>query len=202
MIPELDKPVEALSEDVLAAAVLLRLYEERATRPGAAGKDATTTAAEAAVVDGVVVDMRTHLLGSSRMLASQATLRGGVAEACAWLVVRQDIFVSLTQSTPPCLPLESLMTSRSFVEEDPRSLANRIIFLCGRILDCVFRRSGGGTPDNGENVWWREIGADVDAWFRAKPWHFQPTWVDDGGGLGKSAFPTLWMAHPGYGEFI
>lgn len=193
MIPELNRPVDDLSEEVLAAAVLLRLYEERAAR---ADRD-LSVGTDPGHRSGT--DKRTHLLGSSRLLESiPGVSRGGLAEACAWVVLRQDMMVSLTQSEPLCLPLESLQSSRSFVHEDPQSLANRIVFLCGKILFHAFQPDR--RPD--DIGWWAEVAAEVAAWYQNKPWHFQPTWVEEprleGGG---SAFPTLRMAHLGYGTY-
>lgn len=191
MIPELNRPVDDLSEEVLAAAVLLRLYEERAAR---ADRDLVSVATGPGHRPGT--DKRTHLLGSSRLLESiPGVSRGGLAEACAWVVLRQDMMVSLTQSEPLCLPLESLQSSRSFVNEDPQSLANRIVFLCGKILFHAFQPDR--RPDN--VAWWDEVAAEVAAWYQNKPWHFQPTWVEEQGG--GSAFPTLRMAHLGYGTY-
>lgn len=185
MIPELNRPVDDLSEEVLAAAVLLRMYEKRAARARAdRDLDSAGTRGTPGHPPGSGTDKRTQLLGSSRLLESipGSVSRGGLAEACAWVVLRQDMMVSLTQSEPLCLPLESLQRSRSFVDEDPQSLANRMVFLCGKILFHAFqpksRPSGQDRVDGaGSGEWWDEIAAEVAAWYQTKPWHFQPTWV-------------------------
>lgn len=213
MIPELNRPVDDLSEEALAVAVLLRMYEERAAR-ARADRDllvsAGSTRGTPGHPPGSDTDKRTHLLGSSRLLESipGSVSRGGLAEACAWVVLRQDMMVSLTQSEPLCLPLESLQRSRSFVDEDPQSLANRMVFLCGKILFHAFqpksRPSGQDRVDGaGSDKWWDGIAAEVAAWYQTTPWHFQPTWVDEPRveSLGGSAFPTLRMAHLGYGTY-
>lgn len=214
MIPELNRPVDDLSEEVLAAAVLLRMYEERAAR-ARADRDLLVSAVGTCRGPGSHLpgssdtDKRTHLLGSSRLLESipGSVSRGGLAEACAWVVLRQDMMVSLTQSEPLCLPLKSLQRSRSFVDEDPQSLANRMVFLCGKILFHAFQpksRPSGQDRDSeaGCSRWWDEIAAEVAAWYQTKPWHFQPTWVDEPRAeSGGSAFPTLRMAHLGYGTY-
>ena len=108
-------------------AELVARYEERSGRPS--GKDIT---------EGLVpeeLDMGTHLLGSSRVLKNfTSSGSGGLAEACFWVVLRQDMFISLTRSTPPSAPLENIMGSRAFTEFDPESIANRMVYLCSRIL--------------------------------------------------------------------
>ncbi|KAJ2897484.1 hypothetical protein MKZ38_004651 [Zalerion maritima] len=171
LIPILDGPIEAFSEDILAAIVLLRSYEEMSG---------------------------THLSGSSRLLNSSASslvAKGGLGEAASWIVLRQDIYLSLTKSQPLSISLENYKHSSSFTGMDAESTANRIVFLCGRILAYTFR------PDYCLDFdGWDALNHEVDAWHASKPWHSSPYWVESPGkepidGERSSAFPAAWLAN-------
>ncbi|KKY35047.1 putative zn 2cys6 transcription factor [Diaporthe ampelina] len=188
LIPELDRSADHFDENVLCGIVLLRLYEERSGRPS--GKDIT---------EGLVseeLDMGTHLLGSSRLLKNFTSTRsGGLAEACFWVVLRQDMFISLTRSTPPSAPLENIMGSRAFTEWDPESIANRMVYLCSRILSYAL-----DPVKNTQTTWWDQMDAEVDAWHKSKPWHFQALWLEEPSqsAAAATAFPTVRLVRHGY----
>lgn len=188
LIPELDRSADQFDENVLAGIVLLRLYEERSGRPS--GKDIT---------EGLVaeeLDKGTHLLGSSRVLKNfTPTESGGLAEACFWVVLRQDMFISLTRSQPPSVPLENIMGSSAFSEFDPESCANRMVFLVSRILSYALDPIKSTQP-----AWWGQLDAEVDAWYASKAWHFQPLWIEEPSHVktAATAFPTVRLVRNGY----
>lgn len=246
LIPELDGPIEEMDENVLASIVLLRNYEEHACRPGGNKKspdrkeDPDHTMVDApeggvntfltglkAYRDDADLDTATHLLGSSRLLNSVSSFveSGGLAEAASWIVLRQDMFVSLTKSQPLHINLASFWGSKSFVEDDPGSIANRAVFICSEILANVFGQAGvrdkgrdditdhnasQQVPVAGGDGWWDRLSADVAAWWENKPWHFGPMWAEhtdkaqravashDTARPPFTAFPNVWMVRPAY----
>ncbi|UQC78852.1 uncharacterized protein CLUP02_04330 [Colletotrichum lupini] len=105
LIPILGSSTEALNEEVLAAIVILRQYEEM-----------TDT------------DFGVHLSGSSKLLNSMFSLasKGGLGEAASWIVLRQDYWVALVKSQPLSINLDSYKGSSSFVVSDPECLANLV----------------------------------------------------------------------------
>ncbi|RYP89463.1 hypothetical protein DL769_000014 [Monosporascus sp. CRB-8-3] len=172
LIPILDGPIEALDENLLAAIVLLH------------------------------TDVGTHLYGSARLLntASSLAATGGLGEAASWVVLRQDIYVSLTKSQPLCIQLDHYRRSSSFINDDAESLANRAVFLCGQVLAYAF---GSGTtfPTLDDDEWTR-LNDDADRWLMSMPVDFTPFWVD--GLVGKNVdgpvFPAVWMTRPAHSE--
>lgn len=161
--------------------------------------------------------MGTHLYGSTRLLntASSLVATGGLGEAVSWVVLRQDIYVSLTKSQPLCIRLDHYKQSSSFVNNDAESLANRAVFLCGEVLAYAF---GSATaPPSLDIEEWERLQADADSWHMSRPVDSTPYWVDGvRGGRGRdvgsdaanpgsgssssSAFPVVWMARPAHGE--
>ncbi|KAM6527625.1 hypothetical protein FALCPG4_008679 [Fusarium falciforme] len=170
LIPILDDPIGAVNENVLAGIVILRSYEEMTDMDGS-----------------------THLTGSSRLLNSEFRFaaQGGLGEAASWVVLRQDMYVSLTRSRPLRTNMDSYRDSQSFVDTCDESLANRVVFICGRVLAYAF-----GPESRLDPVLWAELGEDLRRWYEATPWKVL-SWSPDSPareGGEKSVFPTLWMA--------
>ncbi|KAF2452414.1 hypothetical protein BDY21DRAFT_173906 [Lineolata rhizophorae] len=172
LIPILDGPINALNEDILAAIVLLRLYEEMLPD----------------------VDTGTHLFGSSRILNSMSSFaaKGGLGEAASWIVLRQDIYFSLTKSQPLYIQLESYKMSSSFTDNSAESLANRAVFLCAQLLAYAFHCGA-----DLDVQLWNELNEEVEKWYETKPWQCTPLWVGPQGSSG-SAFPSIWMIRPAH----
>ncbi|KAI0439880.1 hypothetical protein F4803DRAFT_23153 [Xylaria telfairii] len=183
LIPILDGPIESLDENVLAAIVLLRAFEE-----------------------GTDTDTGTHLFGSARLLntASGFAASGGLGEAASWIVLRQSIYISFTRSQPLCINLDNYRRSSVFISIDAESLANRAVFLCARVLTFAF-----GT---GENVseWkvdeWDSLNNDLEEWYKSRPIEMRAFWVNmprPGEAEGTlPAFPTAWMTRPAHVYFM
>ncbi|KAK9798029.1 putative Transcription factor domain-containing protein [Seiridium cardinale] len=188
LISKLSGPVEGLDENILAALVLLRTYEEITGRLGSMSvRDAMSFEQQQGD------DTGTHLSGVTQLLNSVANFmgKGGLGEAASWIVLRQDMYFSLTRSHPMRIHLDSYAKANAFTDDSAESIANRIIFICARIQACAFDTSGRATITQ-----WNQLRADVDDWFNSKPWGIRPMWVDaieDG-----HALPRAWLHHPAY----
>ncbi|KAI0195393.1 hypothetical protein EV127DRAFT_467229 [Xylaria flabelliformis] len=178
LIPILDGPIESLDENVLAAIVLLRAFEE-----------------------GTDTDTGTHLFGSARLLNTAAgfAAAGGLGEAASWIVLRQSIYISFTRSQPLCIDLDNYRRSRAFTSIDAESLANRAVFLCAQVLTFAF-----GTGENAPK-WhvdeWDNLNHDLEEWYKSRPGELCAYWVDmprPGEGGTFPAFPAAWMARPAH----
>ncbi|KAH8669096.1 hypothetical protein BX600DRAFT_549311 [Xylariales sp. PMI_506] len=200
LIDHFNGPFEALDENVLVAIMVLRSYEEMAGRP------ASTTIQQSLMAESNIdMDAGTHLAGVTRLLNSVSNLvgKGGLAEAASWTVLRQDMYFSLTKSQPLHIDLDSYAQSRSFVDDSPESITNRIVYHCARIQAYAF-----GTDKTPDPMRWSQLQADVEDWYNTKPWQFRPMWTQtSGGGSGDgtgdgaendSVFPTAWMHNPVY----
>ncbi|KAI0537153.1 hypothetical protein GGR58DRAFT_472848 [Xylaria digitata] len=175
LIPILDGPIESLDENVLAAIILLRAFEE-----------------------GTDTDTGTHLFGSARLLntASGFAAAGGLGEAASWIVLRQSIYISFTRSQPLYIDLENYRRSSAFTSVDAESLANRAVFLLAQVLTFAFG-TGQGIPEwNVEE--WDSLNEDIEEWYRCRPRELSVFWFSMPR-LGEGdmpAFPTAWMTRP------
>ncbi|KAL1632866.1 hypothetical protein SLS58_011313 [Diplodia intermedia] len=168
LIPVLDDPLGALDENLLAAIVILRLYEE---------------------MDDI--DEKCHLYGGTRLLNSIAKFvpLGGLGEAASWIFLRQDIYVALTTGQPLNVDLDNYRQSPSFHADTSSGWANRMIFIFAEILDYSSR------PDQVQSVErWEQLDAKVEAWNDGKPWHFRPLWIREE----TVPFPEIWMTGPAH----
>ncbi|KAI1752262.1 hypothetical protein F4782DRAFT_147915 [Xylaria castorea] len=179
LIPILDGPIESLDENVLAAIVLLRAFEE-----------------------GTDTDTGTHLFGSARLFntASWFAAAGGLGEAASWIVLRQSIYISFTRSQPLCINLHNYRRSSAFTGVDAESLANRAVFLCAQVLTFAFG-TGESVPEwhVGE---WDNLDNDLEEWYKSRPSELCAFWVNmprPGAEEGTfTAFPTAWMTRPAH----
>lgn len=124
--------------------------------------------------------------------------QGGLGEAASWIVLRQDIYVSLTQWQPLRISLESYKGSSAFRDTNDESWTNRAIFLCGQVLDYATR------ADTHLNAHvWTSLNEDLLHWYESVPWRgIGPYFpdsppVEDGG---DPVFPNLWMTQPTHGK--
>ncbi|KAH6663316.1 hypothetical protein F5X68DRAFT_251533 [Plectosphaerella plurivora] len=170
LIPILDRPVELLDETVLAAIVLLRLYEET-----------------------IDVDTGTHLLGSARLLNSPSAYadRGGLSEAASWIALRQQLYLSTTYFQPVSMDLDYFARSYSFKDSSPESFTNRIILLCCRVLTYSHNTQGRfGVED------WTQLRNEVLLWYDSITWPVKPNilyyFIDGVSG----SLPNLWVPMP------
>lgn len=183
LIAKLSGPVEDLDENILAALILLRTYEEVTGRLGSMSvRDAMT------VEQDPSDDTATHLSGVTQLLNSVSNFmgKGGLGEAASWIVLRQDMYFSLTRSHPLRTHLDCYTASTSFIEDSPESIANRIVLIGAKIQTHAFGPAGRATVQQ-----WDQLRAEAEAWFESRPWDFRPMWVEDGG-----VFPSAWLHQP------
>ncbi|OJD29996.1 zn 2cys6 transcription factor [Diplodia corticola] len=168
LIPVLDDPLGALDENLLAAIVILRLYEE---------------------MDDI--DEKCHLYGGTRLLNSIAKFvpLGGLGEAASWIFLRQDIYVALTTGQPLNIDLENYRQSPSFHADTSSAWANRMIFIFAEILDYSCRQDQVHSVER-----WEELDEQVESWNHSKPWHFRPLWIREE----TLPFPEIWMTGPAH----
>ncbi|KAF5577455.1 hypothetical protein FPANT_10397 [Fusarium pseudoanthophilum] len=163
LIPILDDPMSSLDENLLAAAVLLRLYEE--------------------------------MCGCARLWNNipDFIAEGGLSEAASWILLRQNLHISLIKGEPMQVDLNKYRRSRSFIEMTDEDFANRIILICCQVLETFF---GPGAQPDYET--WAHLGKEVALWHDSIPAHYHPYHSDmERGSTGvKSAFPEVWMMNP------
>ncbi|KAG4253862.1 hypothetical protein FPRO03_14209 [Fusarium proliferatum] len=172
LIPILDDPMSSLDENLLAAAVLLRLYEEMCD-----------------------VDTGTHLVGCARLWNNipDFIAEGGLSEAASWILLRQNLHISLIKGEPMQVDLNKYRRSRSFIDTTDEDFANRIILICCQVLEVCF--SPNAQPDYET---WAHLGKEVALWHDSIPAHYHPYHSDmEGTSTGaRSAFPVVWMMNP------
>lgn len=164
---------EGLYDDnVLITVVILRIYEEleRASNE------------------------KCHWLGSTRLLntMSKAASCGGLAEAVSWQFLRQAIYACLVEYQPMHLNLENYEHSSVFQRTDDAAYANRIIFLCARIIQL---RSAPNSYSFNENDW-NYLSDSVEQWYREKPISWQPLRHREANAAGGRPFPEPWLVSP------
>ncbi|KAI1017562.1 hypothetical protein LB504_003754 [Fusarium proliferatum] len=172
LIPILDDPMSSLDENLLAAAVLLRLYEEMCD-----------------------VDTGTHLVGCARLWNNipDFIAEGGLSEAASWILLRQNLHISLIKGEPMQVDLNKYRRSRSFIDTTDEDFANRIILICCQVLEACF---GLGAQPDYET--WAHLGKEVALWHDSIPAHYHPyhsNMESTSTGV-KSAFPVVWMMNP------
>ncbi|KAL6230009.1 hypothetical protein BDW75DRAFT_81055 [Aspergillus navahoensis] len=159
-------------DNILITVVILRVYEEleRAT------------------------DEKCHWLGSTRLLntMSKSASSGGLAEAISWQFLRQAIYACLVEYQPMQLNLENYEHSSVFQRMDDAAYANRIIFLCARIIQ--LRSEPNGYSFNEKE--WHYLSDCVEQWYREKPISWQPLKYQEANAEENQPFPELWMVSP------
>lgn len=158
LIVALEDPLAHWDENFLVAVILLRLHEEMGD-----------------------ADEQCHHFGTARILNSISSFAadGGLRESASWVSLRQHIYVSLTTQQPVNLSLENYRHSSVFREYDDEAWANRIIFLFGSVLQCVFEDTSANCLNRDK---WGELDAEVDEWERTKPWTFSALNIEPNAG--------------------
>lgn len=139
------------------------------------------------------------MLGSTRLLnsASSFACRGGLGEAASWIVLRQHIYLSITQYQPIRIDLDCYLNSSSLQVSSPESLANRMILLCGRAL----------TPShNAQGRWdyegWAQLRSDIMQWYESIPWPLKPDASKCLAREDAEGLPNLWVPRPVHGTSL
>ncbi|KAG4431765.1 hypothetical protein IFR05_012741 [Cadophora sp. M221] len=163
LIPILDDPCDVLDENLCAAIIILRQYEEYDEN-----------------------DERCHLFGSTRMVNTNTlnTSPSSLRDAANWVALRQEIHISLTTKQPVSIILDAYHQSPKFTSDSEDGWANRIVFIFAKVLNYAFR-SEDVVPDDS----WISLQEQVENWNSAKPSYFDPLWT---GGRG-TLFPRVVM---------
>lgn len=172
LIPILDDSV-AVADEVVAATVLLRFYEQMSS----------------AVIG---FDQEAHLSGASAFMNSESTCAtaGGLREASFWLFLRQDIDVALSQQRLLKLDLEAFSAGLDL--QSPAcdyTWANRIVWIAAEVLTFLF-----GSRKSQAKL--SELVEKTESWMNSKPASFRPLYVSEERGV----FPEIYYTRPWHGE--
>ncbi|RDW85299.1 hypothetical protein BP6252_02889 [Coleophoma cylindrospora] len=170
LIPVLNGSLDVLDENLFAAIIILRQYEEFDER-----------------------DERHHLFGTARMVDSVArsSTSTSLREAATWVALRQEIYVSLTNRQPVSIVLDAYRDSNYFESDTEDAWANRMVFLFARVLNYAFR-----SPTSSSQDTWSELSNDVEEWYATKPQFFAPLWSESRDEQSSSPFPCIIMMSP------
>jgi hypothetical protein len=172
LIPMLDD-LSVVSEDVVAATVLLRNYEQMAS-----------------AITGV--DCERHLSGTCAFMNSErsSATAGGLRQASFWIFVRQDLDVALSQQRPLKLDLDAFAADMgdSNVPRDDCDWANRMVWVTAEVVAFAF-----GWDKS--RVRYEELRTKTLFWWQRKPKSFRPLHYAAG-----QAFPTIYFSQPCHGE--
>lgn len=171
LIPLLND-MSLVSDEVVAATVLLRYYEQMSS-----------------AVTGF--DCERHLTGTSAFINSESTCAtaGGLRQASCWIFVRQDLDVALSQRQPLRLNLEAYAVGMDLdIPSDDWGWANRIVWITAEVVVFSF---GWDKP----RMKYEELRIKTEAWLQRKPESFRPLYVGRG-----SAFPTVYYSQLCHGK--
>ncbi|KAI9689580.1 MAG: hypothetical protein M1822_010232 [Bathelium mastoideum] len=174
LIPILNEPRFALTDEVLATIVILRSYEEYSE-----------------------IDSGTHLLGSSQLLTSLSHLSttSHLHKAASWVMLRQDLYFALVHGQPLTMPLYNYVTDMiSEQDGNDDAWANRAVVLFAQVLSYCFGEDGQSDEA------WNSLTQSIDDWFYLKPSSFNPLWTGLATEHPDSVFPVLYMLLPGHGK--
>lgn len=163
----------ALDSSLLAATVILRTFEEL---------DVTQAGS----------DDEHYLLGYSIFgeLHPSIAVCGGLRQACFWVYLRQDIYISFVRQRPVKSNLDNLQIDRSFSPADDYTWANRIVFKCAEILEFAFGDDNKATVANTST--WQTLSRDVDTWWVSRPDSFKPIYFEQRDASKGRYFPEIW----------
>ncbi|KAK5305197.1 hypothetical protein LTR99_002739 [Exophiala xenobiotica] len=167
LIPILDDSFAP--DEVVAATVLLRFYEQMSS----------------AVIG---YDQEAHLSGASAFINSESTCvsAGGLREASFWLFLRQDIDVALSQQRLPKLNLDAFSAGLNL--QGPacdHTWANRIVWITAEVLRFLF-----GPQRSQDKL--NELVEKTESWMYNKPASFRPLYIAKERGV----FPEIYYTRP------
>jgi hypothetical protein len=171
LIPLLDHPEAIPRDELLAAIVILRGYEEF-----------------------MEADEGTHLFGSARLLdhlASPESPSGpdatsSLSTAARWVILRQYVYFGLTRSEPMQLGLETYIDLNSNDAFNDEGWCNHAVLLFVKTLECSLKASGIPASD------WQDLTESNELWFQNKPISFAPIWEDLPNEASDMSFPLTW----------
>jgi hypothetical protein len=171
LIPLLDE-LCYVPDEIVAATVLLRLYEQMSS-----------------AITGS--DCARHLSGTSAFMNSESTCAtaGGIRQASFWIFLRQDIDVALSHQRPLKLNLEAYAPQMdSSLLWDDWAWANRMVWTTAEIVEFAF------STDKSQSRL-QDLKQKTEDWYRQKPDSFRPLHVARG-----AVFPEIHYVRPWHGE--
>lgn len=172
LIPALsDQASAAADPNILAATVILRIYEQL---------NVSMTGA----------DDERHLWGSTALVDLQpffhAPTAGGIRQAAFWVFIRQDIYMALIHQRPMRCDLDSFNVDVTFVSRDDSTWANWAIWILARIVQFCF-----GLQERGWEKW-SVLNELMDTWEQCKPFSFTPYFHKERNVEEKLYFPVMY----------
>ncbi|KAL4817397.1 hypothetical protein BDW67DRAFT_184061 [Aspergillus spinulosporus] len=171
------EPQAVMDEDLLAAVVVLRFFEEL-------DYPFTSPPTETAL-QGLHVFLRAQ---ASSALSCPGP---GVRQAAFWVGFRQEFNLAFSQQRTTNLPLDVSRNYLKITEAEDHVWTNRLVVLGAMVLEfCYGNHAGGSGGDYGELIRLR------DEWVAKRPKSFAPIYVepptlDSGTG---NIFPRIWYA--------
>jgi len=168
LIPALSDQTSAADPALLAATVILRVYDQL----NATGDD------------------ERHLWGTTALVDLQnpdAPTAGGIRQAAFWVFIRQDIYMALVHQRPMRCNMDSFNVRVTFDAKDDAAWANWAIWLLGLIINYCF--------GPGEKSWesWNHLNSLMDQWELRKPQSFVPFFYKERSEQDKQYFPILYF---------
>ncbi|RHZ68021.1 hypothetical protein CDV55_107618 [Aspergillus turcosus] len=167
LIPMLGE-LSSVPDEVIAATVLLRLYEQMSS-----------------AITGL--DSERHLSGTGALMDSESSCAtaGGIRQASFWIFLRQAIDVALNHQRPLKFNLEAYAGQMDLsVLWDDWAWANRMVWITAEVVAYVFAR------DNCQ-ARLEELRTKIDTWWEQKPDSFGPLHVAPG-----AVFPEIYFVRP------
>ncbi|RDW72211.1 hypothetical protein BP5796_08245 [Coleophoma crateriformis] len=177
LIPALTVPEAMLDENLFAATVILRFFDEMTERA-----DASHT--------------ETHVLGSHMLVNARERARthtsptytSSLRIATLFIELRQEIHIAFMTNRPPPPLVEYCNIERSIDPADDWIWMNRIV---AHTADVLTYCNGDGNKNLAR---WRENWAYLDAWEGAIPPSFKPIYEESADPDQGQLFPVLWFA--------
>lgn len=192
LIPLSTDPVEVGNEDLLAAAVVLRFYEELDT--SITGEDAETFLQTFHIF---VNAQLTNAMNTSSMLADgtfEASSPGRAVspfrQACFRMALRQEVTSAFMKQRAVRLPLEAWTPLRSWDDAEDVIWTDRLVLFCADVLQFCFGDDTTGTKAQHDQ--WNELKEFETTWEVCKPLSFGPLREQEADGT-HGVFPLIWL---------
>lgn len=188
-------PLEVQDENLLAASVILRFYEEL---DGRSNITSTKNQANSLKVPLVGVDEETHFKGTLFFLtaqAEQAVRERGFRNAAFWVGVRQKVHIAFINQIRIQFDFNCFNNSiyKTLEPADDSTWANRTVLLCAEILAYCY-----GDEQSLEN--YTRLRNFSENWYAYKPSSFNPIYSQAPNPGRKEVFPQIWFLGDCHGE--
>ncbi|KAF7527325.1 hypothetical protein G7054_g10529 [Neopestalotiopsis clavispora] len=198
LVPMLDQPAALANEDLFAAVVLLRSFEELEVplyghygETHLLGTHLFIDASRSGSIEDSTLSDPSNLFNSFEF--------NGLRGAAFLVALRQELFIALV-SQRPVLPAFSLLRFNRSLEgpTDDYTWANRIMPFAVDVLDFCY---GQNTTSSIESaIRFDELTAYAEQWFDRKPATFNPIYVEETFGNKEGSgertgclYPTIWL---------